>query len=188
MQHPLHSLAAVPFAVHSTFRDNRGQKLLPNGLEWDLPGESHMTYVCMENAHTGGLEDMLPVRRGIVDAHNRWCFAKDLPFQKVEDILQIQVHGKHVCVKWKATNRTEIVVKYSASSMEELIKNDKAVHGGPPAEVWINGEFVSVLSSDTLPSVLETVSEQIRSPKLCFKRSDGLIRIERYFAGRIRGE
>lgn len=131
MQHPLHTLAAVPFAVHSTFRDNRGQKLIPNGLEWDLPGESQMTYVCMENALSSGVEDTLPVRRGIVNAHNRWCFAKDLPFQKVEDILQFQVHGKHVRVIWKATNRTEIMVKHSAS-MEELIKNDKAVNGGPP--------------------------------------------------------
>lgn len=185
MKHPSHSLVAVPFAVHSTFRDNRGQKLIPNGLEWDLPGESHLAYVCMENNHNSGLKDTLPVRRGIVDAHNRWCFAKDLPFQKVEDIIQLQASGKHVRVKWKATNRTEIAVKHGAT--EELIKNDKAVNGGPPAEVWINGEFVSFLSSDTLPSVLETVSE-IRSPKLCFKRSDGLIRIERYFRGMIRGE
>jgi hypothetical protein len=39
------SSAAVPFVVHSTFRDERGNQLVPCGLEWDLLGDSHISYV-----------------------------------------------------------------------------------------------------------------------------------------------
>ena len=72
--------------------------------------------------------------------------------------------------------------------MKDLLSMDKAATGeGEPADVWINGVFVMTLTPETLEPVLETLSKTA-SPKLCFRRLDGLIRIERYFVGMVRGQ
>jgi hypothetical protein len=173
----------IPFMIHSTFRDHQGRKLVPYGLEWGLPGISYHAFV--PSFH--GIQDIdlesTEVRRGIVEAYNRWCFAKDLPFHRVEDIAQISKSDHHVHVQWNHVQRDERHIRNQ--DIKELIKLDDALNGGPPAEVWINGDFVSILTPDTLHEVLEAVA-RIQSVKVCFKRSEGMIRIEKYFRGMIR--
>lgn len=203
--------AVVPFMVHSTFRDEQGNQLLPCGLEWDLLGDSHISYVraplspLAENEQSGAIQqqgdeqdnenqdlslDDHSIRRGIVEAHNKWCFAKDLPFVGVDDILEVSSHGQHIRVRWADLPATRRKIKETRhESIDGLVDKDEAAQlDGAPAEVWINGNFVSRLDgSGSVPVIKDSIAK-IRSVKVSFKRSEGVIRIERYFRGMIRGE
>ena len=52
--------------------------------------------------------------------------------------------------------------------------------------MYINGEYLAELTLSTLPSIIEAVKEMKRQ-KICYRRSEGVIRIEKYFQGWIRG-
>jgi len=183
----LSSCSVLPFVVHSTFRDCEGRQLLPRGLEWDADGDSHVTYLPADSTTDHVDMDDPRVRRGIVQAHNRWCFAKQVPFKRINDILSLSTNnGKHLQVHWKDTQRI-VETEIRNRNIANLIKDETAAwKSGSSIEIWINGEFVSVLNGeDTLAPVLEAVTN-ITSVKVSLKRSDGLIRIERYFTGGLR--
>lgn len=156
--------------------------MIPDGLEWGLPGTSVMAYVPLEGS--SDVSDNLEVREAILQAHNRWCFAKDETFRRIEDIESVvSVDENHIRVKWNDTKHLEHTIKFKQPS--ELLREHKSVIGGqPPPEVWINGIMIAHLSKDTVAAVLKRVS-QTKSCKVCFKQSeDGkVIRIDRFFRG-----
>lgn len=209
----------MQFSVHSTFRDMRGKQALPHGLEWNLAGESFVSYIPTTNninVVNSSLDSPSPpaismgdtpeVRRGILEAHNRWCFVKDLPFRTVEEIQQVTLPSMttndennvdttdiHYYVQWKehpmSSNNSS-----TESRMQEtanVIQNDPSAKGDhPPAEVWINGYFEGMLEPGTLANVLERVKET-PSLNMSVKRcnddnNNNLIRVERYFRGGLR--
>jgi hypothetical protein len=233
----------APFAVHSIFRNGRtGHKVLPHGLEWDMGGDSLMAYVPLpfagggdkENAGTRGDASNLPtsnaaasylwrdqptpedtpsVRRAIVEAHNRWCFAKDLPFRTVEDIAELKVatpEDVHYYVKWEDEGSVQMT-ESRLQDVKDVVRNDPSARGDtPPAEVWINGKYVGMLRPDTVPSILDKVTDT-PSVRLSVKRAGDqggpppqrpaagggstrkedpspILRIERRFRGMIRGQ
>lgn len=186
----LTSCSNIPFVVHSTFRDYAGQQLLPSGLQWGMNGASHLTYLPANPNSPEPIDTNDPfVRRGIIEAHNRWCFAKQKPFKSVDDILSISsVNGKHLDVEWKDApqiveteirhqNIAKLITKYAEKEKEEE---------GTPSEVWVNGEFISVLEGPgALALVLDAVLN-VPSAKVSLKRSKGFIRVERFFTGGLR--
>jgi hypothetical protein len=171
----------LPFAVHSTFRDKYGDPVRPVGLQWNLPGKSHVTYVSLasSNVDTINLEDP-NVKRGIVEAHNLWSFAKEQAFRTVDDIESLSWTGRHLNVEWSKTKR--VFKEECFTPIVEMIEKDEAAKTGAPAEVWVNGRYISTLSG---PGTEDPILEELfktKSVRLAFKRStDGLIRIERYF-------
>ena len=199
----------LTFAIHSTFRDSRGRQLFPDGLQWDLPGESVMAYVAIgyEDDRDEGreiiLSDTLPlppnglaVRRGILHAHNRWMFAKDLPFRRLEDIVNVSLEGPHFLVEWKLgchlenknfhEDASDVLKKTAVKRARNIphVKDDG--DSSPPPKVWVNGVYQEELTMETLPGMLETVRRHSIT-KICCKTSsedDGqLIRVDRYFRG-----
>jgi len=128
-------------------------------------------------------------RRGIVEAYNRWAFAKELEFKTIDDILEMTIHndGKHIHVEW----REEKGLKYNSTAhddMEELLKKDPSAKDGPPAEVWVNGVFEGVLHGEMSLSPLLLAIKRATGPgtQMSYYRYDGLIRIEKYFRGMLR--
>lgn len=191
MMRQLTSCTAVPFVIHSTYRDYEGRQVLPRGLEWDMDGDSHLSYLPATSSHnnTDKIDiDDAHVRRGIIEAHNRWCFAKQYPFKTIDDILSLSSsNGTHVQVQWKDSPRI-VETEIRNRNITNLIKDEKAAwESGSLVEVWVNGDFVSVLNGTTesLDTALKAVSN-IGSLKVSLKRSDGLIRVERYFTGGLR--
>lgn len=67
--------------------------MVPHGLEWDMGGDSLVAYVPLLKVatadasmvrlqefyrdHASTLVDTPDIRRAIVEAHNKWCFAKE---------------------------------------------------------------------------------------------------------------
>ncbi len=175
----------MKFTVHSTFRNSRGAKALPHGLEWDLDGESFTAYVAMPTMTTENkedhpnentdqqpfmLEDTPNVRRAIVEAHNRWCFAKDIPFRTVNDIDELILPKSkvvaetiipddtstctsiHYYVKWKESLFAPKITESKLQLASEVLKADPSATGDKaPVEVWIN---VTLTSQTSSPSVL----------------------------------
>eukprot|EP00581_Thalassiosira_minuscula_P008311 CAMPEP_0183703092 /NCGR_PEP_ID=MMETSP0737-20130205/967_1 /TAXON_ID=385413 /ORGANISM="Thalassiosira miniscula, Strain CCMP1093" /LENGTH=368 /DNA_ID=CAMNT_0025929795 /DNA_START=116 /DNA_END=1222 /DNA_ORIENTATION=- len=201
------------FFIHSTFRDANGIRLVPKGLQWNIPGgTSYMTYVAanIDAPNNGNKEEGAPTitlqkassvdtscyqtKRAIVEAHNRWSFAKDLPFQNVENIERVTPVGEHhFNVTWNDPKlRSPIVDLSKFQSIPKLLSKEEAkakentTEDGIGPEVWINGEYVASISSDTMEPILQRLSDTT-STKLCYKKSAGLIRIERYFVSYIRG-
>jgi len=191
------------FAVHSTFRDMRnGEKMLPHGLEWDLGGESVLGFLPLpvvgndEDLLRSESEDTPSVRRAIIEAYNRWCFAKDLPFKTVCDIETLTIppidnseSNIHYSVKWKEIPDPQIT-ESRLQNAEDVIKDDPSVKGDKePAEVWINGLYSGLLKPSTLGDILQKISIT-PSLLLCVKRSQGagnnIIRVERRFRGGLR--
>jgi hypothetical protein len=152
-----------------------------------MDGVSHMTYVPCEGTALDALKHP-GLKRALVAAHNRWSFAKDLPFQNERDILDIAVEGEnHIRVKW-SDPFPQTGERLRMKKMKDLLSIDEAATGeGEPADVWINGVFVTTLTPETLEPLLKALSKTT-SPKLCLRRSDGLIRIERYFVRVIRSQ
>jgi hypothetical protein len=108
----------------------------------------------------------------------------------VDDILEVSRHEKHVRVRWLDLQATQCIIKETRhESIEGFVDKDEAAQlGGPPAEVWINGNFVSHLDGpDSVPAIKDAIAK-IRSVKVSIKRSEGIVRIERYFCGMIQGE
>ena len=192
--------AVVPFTVFASFRDASNAQVKPDGLEWDMPsGLSEICYVrypplANDSSNTNNSTSSPHVRRGIVEAHNRWSFAKDLPFVRAEDILSMEEDDQgHITVKWADDiRRPEKTDRYGGTVIEHL-ENDKAAKESSDmetaaAEVWMNGMYIGELAGpSTLQPLLDTVNTQLKSKKVCYRRSENLIRIEKYFHGMIRG-
>ena len=193
--------AVVPFTVFASFRDAEKQaQVKPDGLEWDMPsGLSEICYVrypplVNDSSNTNNSTSSPHVRRGIVEAHNRWSFAKDLPFVRAEDIMSMEEDDQgHITVKWADDiRRPEKTDRYGGTVIEHL-ENDKAAKESSDmetaaAEVWMNGMYIGELAGpSTLQPLLDTVNTQLKSKKVCYRRSENLIRIEKYFHGMIRG-
>jgi len=177
------------FAIHSTFRDARsGRQLLPDGLEWGLSGDSHLAYVPISDdaiaAPSTCQRDTPDVRLGILHAHNRWLFAKDLPYKRIQDIETITIKGPHFYVKWKDDDKDARSVE--SRDYHEDIAKLIAQHASTETtqQVWINGRFHDHLTVDNLERIVQA-SQHITSRKLCFKSTadNSLIRIDRYFRG-----
>ncbi|CAJ1935107.1 unnamed protein product [Cylindrotheca closterium] len=170
----------MPVYIHSTFRDEDGRQVFPRGLEWDVDGDSHLSFAVPI------FEDATP--ENLVQAYNRWCCAKDLPYKTTDDILSIDQQGSdHVHVKWKKGNHVEQVVL--GDSIEELLKADEATTDATQnktAEVWINGEFQGTLSND--PQDLQAILQKVpkTANKLCYKRTPTRIHIDRYYTSYLR--
>ena len=158
------------------------------------------------------VEDSPSTRRSIVDAYNRWCFAKDLPFKTIQDIDTLIVpttsseyenndnnddndttkdnstKSIHYYVKWKDAPIPNITESRLQAVEDVLTKDPSAVGEKEPAEVWINGIFEGMLQPTTLSDMIEKVST-IKSLNVGVKRSenfDNIIRIERRFRGGLR--
>lgn len=184
----------IQFCVHSTFRNNKtGEQIFPRGLEWGVPGTSYLTYyrrpgreIFFSNGTT--LEycfKSTTTRRALVEAYNIWAFAKQLPFKREQDIVSVKLLGdSHVDVEWKQEDsRLECLIVNR--NIKELLEEEDAAseENDVSAEVWINGVFVSVLNgTSSLKYIMEALGKT-RSHHLCYKRSEGLIRIERKFKG-----
>lgn len=202
---PVH---VVPFTVFAKFRDANNAQVKPDGLEWDMPsGLSEVCYIRYpplardssgsntSSNHTDTTSSP-QVRRGIVEAHNRWSFAKDLPFVRAEDIVSFKEDDQgHITVKWadNIRRRPEKTDRYGGTVIEHL-QNDKAAEESPDsetaaaAEVWVNGIYIGILSGpSTLQPIVDLINAQLKSKKACYRRSENLIRIEKYFHGMIRG-
>lgn len=215
-----------------------GQKMVPHGLEWDMGGDSLMAYVPIphhgnkENSSSGDNndgnstvgstiaapasvwknqptpEDTPAVRRAIVEAHNRWCFAKDLPYRRVDDIDDLRLarpdDDVHYYVKWRDDGGSAEVHESRLQDVRDVIKSDPSATGEkPPSEVWINGVFVGMLRPETLSHVLDEVADT-PSVRLSVKRTGvaavaddegvgggtahDILRVERRFRGMIRGQ
>ncbi|KAL3926915.1 MAG: hypothetical protein SGBAC_013286 [Bacillariaceae sp.] len=168
----------MPVYIHSTFRNEDGRQVFPNGLEWDMDGDSHLRFAVPI------FEDATP--HNLVQAYNRWCCAKDLPYKTTDDVVSITKQGpEHVNVKWKTGNHVEQVIL--GNSIEELLKKDGAfVSDNETAEVWINGEFQGTLSNkpEDLQAILDKVPKTAN--KLCYKRTPTRIHIDRYYTSYLR--
>jgi hypothetical protein len=154
-----------------------------------MPGKSHVRFVVPDNSKTN--IDSETFRLDLVQAYNRWCFAKDLNFHKVEDIASIESQGDvHVKVEWKASENVEKIIKFE--SIETLLRgdpaasNDSSSRGDNEAvEVWVNGVLVGTLDgAETIEAMIASIPETAN--KLCYKRSKGRIRIDRFFVGGLR--
>ena len=215
------------FTVHSTFRDKRtGEKMLPSGLQWGLGGTSHVTYVQLSPDHgrtiplatnqdddNTSLDAVLTprMRHALVEAHNRWAFAKHWPFRHVSDIHRIRRVGpSHVQVDWtelkqqrppvmrRSTLRdvttTDMIVELLEKEVQVLQEQQQDKEEGPlpVVQVWINGTFVSLLEGpDSLPRILDEL-QATTSQRLSYKKQDSkngkvtMIRMERMFRGALR--
>eukprot|EP00038_Savillea_parva_P010369 m.189844 g.189844 ORF g.189844 m.189844 type:complete len:363 (-) comp17845_c0_seq1:142-1230(-) len=132
--------------------------------------------------------DASKVRYGIVAAHNLWAFAKGLRFVTVKDIVSMQSDADgRIFVKWAPPTGHE-----SASRPIDLagaIREDpSATQAGSPTDVWLNGLYIGTLDGPDTVDAIVTQVQASHSVKLMFLRSQGLLRIERYFRGRPRGE
>eukprot|EP00977_Amphora_coffeiformis_P021525 scaffold9441_cov167-Amphora_coffeaeformis.AAC.4 len=182
-----------PFAVLSTFRHERtGEPLRPVGLQWNLPGESHITFVPIRK--TGARVDTSSpaVRRGIIEAYNRWTFAREETFGCVDDIANVSMTDDEIItVEWKDTlQERHFHEEIFGSAVADLLQKEPTAQqdGLSPVEVWINGRFVGNLCGpESLPPILQALSV-VTSRRLAYKRSDDgkFIRIERYFGSYLR--
>jgi hypothetical protein len=210
----------MKFSVHSTFRDKRGEQLLPHGLEWNLGGDSFMSYVplptglpidkeadcneqrCNTNSTGPNIQDTSEVRQSILEAHNRWCFAKDLPFRSVDEIEQLVLpnitsndsiqsniqssESVHYYVKWKEALMSPNLTLLRLQEAIEVIRTDPSALGDQPkAQMWINGMYHGRLEPSTVSDIVEQV-QQTPSRLLSVKRQSGhdtILRVERRFRG-----
>jgi hypothetical protein len=164
----------MEFSVHSTFRGMYGEQALPNGLEWNVAGESFVAYVPWPTAPkhnidkeedsnekrifiypTGPtIQDTPAIRQAILEAHNRWCFAKDLCFRSVDEMEQlllpnIDTGGSiqsselvHYYVKWRKHPMSPNLIFSRLQQATDVIQTDpSAVGDQPSAQVWINGMY-----------------------------------------------
>lgn len=182
----------VHFYIHSTFRTYDGKQAKPHGLEWGMDADSHLLFI-PENIVCG--DSTMPdlksasTQRGIIEAYNRWAFAKELDFKCVNDIekLTITEDEKHIEVAWKPNP----YVAYSVTQhddMVELLKADQAAKGGATAEVWVNGVYEGTLDGEMslFPIIMAIKRVNGAGTRLAYKRAPGCIRIEKYFRGMIR--
>mmetsp|Transcript_32415 Transcript_32415/g.78731 ORF Transcript_32415/g.78731 Transcript_32415/m.78731 type:complete len:357 (-) Transcript_32415:87-1157(-) len=166
--------------IHSTFRDRAGQQLIPRGLQWNMNGQSNLRFA------VPNMDDATP--ENLVQAYNRWCCAKDLPYKTTDDIQSIAQKGdNHVNVTWKEGNdHVEHVVR--GNNMEALLREDEAfTKDDKTAEVWINGECQGALSKDhpdSLPDILAKIPKTAN--RLRYKRTADRIHIDRHYRGALR--
>lgn len=182
----------LSFYIHSAFRSYVGKQAKPHGLEWGMNADSHVFFLPATVAEGDpAMPDLThdSTRRGIVEAFNRWAFAKDLEFKETSDIKNIRVadDGKHIAVEWKDCSYIPWKVTQH-DNMEELLKADPAANGGPSAEVWVNGVFAGKLEGPMSLYPIVMAVKRVTGPgtKLAYKRAEGCIRIEKYFRGMIR--
>jgi len=186
------------------------------------------------------------IKFGIVRAHNRWCYAKDLPFRTVSEIRDVEpvlLSRRHsnganssasdsdtgrrnddddggvvveafrvtwcdddpqvprkVCPLRSESDLTDLLRQDvldddeaasndSSSSNNNTYKNNNNIRRST-TEVWVNGEYVDVLTSESLNRILERVANG-RSVKVKYHKSSSrtttIIRVERYFRGLVSG-
>ena len=201
--------------VHSTFRDKNGQQVFPHGLDWHSPGTSQFNFVPASEADATKLltimmkqhedahrEDcFLQLYPSIIHAYNKWCFAKDLPFRKMEDIERVQCKNAEIFEEEKDTTKQQsppsfqVIWKdddaigfppqdesrFTIQEIDGLLRIDKSVHSKsnnghlePPAQVWINGMFVGMLQPDTLDEILcvfREIQTTTKIPKWVYRKS-----------------
>lgn len=178
--------------------------MLPHGLEWDLGGDSLVAYVPLLSLGSGNsgncsvhtlmefynkycsdsLFDTPTIRRAIVEAHNRWCFAKDLPFKSVHDIQSLTVPNLdvddvnkkdlHYYVEWKSVDPSlqySQTPSLSVQSHDDTITTDGSATGEIlPSEVWLNGYYIGMLSPTTIDDILSKI-HSCPSLRLAVKKS-----------------
>lgn len=191
----------LPF-IHSTFRDVKGKQVLPSGLQWSLPGVSHVRFVLSpldpktpDALHTESPE----FRFSLVQAFNRWCAAKDLnDFKTGSDIESVTLldDRKHFQVHWKDTKYIiQQSVRYQdignllrntvAKQQPVLLDPRDSSEPSNPVEVWIQGQYHGPLQLDTVDDIIASIP--YTENRLEFKQSSlGQIRIERYYRGKLR--
>lgn len=199
-----HGADDVPcFAVHSTFRHKKtGEVLRPHGLQWNLPGTSHVTFVSLDSTKAANQllldkDDNDKVKQGIVHAYNRWAFARGEDFCTVQDIEKLVAKDpNHLVVEWKDPDarRKRIFHEQYHADVAELLQKDASVvttknTSSLGAQVWINGELVGHSNGPDSVVAIRQVLSQVTSRRLAYKRwqsdenSTAIIRIERYFGG-----
>jgi hypothetical protein len=180
--------SSLPF-VHLTFRDAQGRLVRLDGLQWECQEPPTRFVVKDDQINLDNL------RGDIVQAYNRWGFAKDLPFRTEQDVGSLSRHGQHhVQVEWKDAEKGSIEKVIKQEDIEKLLRSDTAAKAkGPPADAWVNGVFVGTLNNGpTPPSTTATVDKIMDAiptepaNKVRYKRSEGRIRIERYYWGALR--
>jgi hypothetical protein len=124
----------------------------------------------------------------ILQAMNRWNFAKDLPLRNLDDIASIEKDGPHHWrVEWKedsATVNDTVVIHFE--DITRLLQEDAQVSAADedPWEVWIQGETVGPLNPQTVQDIIDQLP--MTKNRLAYKRSPGRIRIERHYHGMLR--
>ena len=206
----------IVFSVHSTFRDELGNQVMPRGLQWGLSGKSHVLYVSLTSSlllqgdddrnskeaynENDGISnykenDTKIIRQAVVEAHNRWAFAKQLPFKCEQDIVRVTQQGPHhLQVDWadsktkkKPIMRTSLKDLTSTKTIQDLLEKestsfieaagvdenkDSNSKTKPGSQVWINGTFVSTLEGpETLPPILEAL-HSTQSRRLCYRKQE----------------
>ena len=142
----------IPVYIHSTFRDYQGEVVKPFGLEWGMDADSHLYFVPSSEDQEAlcavELKDNRLLHRGIVEAYNRWCCAKDIPsFVKEEDIETIEWvaentigisgdkddggcgggkmsggrHRHHIRVEWNKEHRNRIPISNIPTRSDESL-------------------------------------------------------------------
>jgi len=172
----------MQFFIHSSFRSYSGVQVKPEGLQWDLDADSKAYFLPV-----GDVTNEEEKRRGIVNAYNRWAYAKELDFKTIHDIQNIQAHGKHLAVEWKKDSTTSWRITRD-SDVQDMLKKDPAANEGPSADVWVNGVDVGTLNGSMSLFPILMAIKQATGPgtQLAYKRAEGCIRIEKYFRGMIR--
>ena len=212
-------LALLPLTVHSSFRDEEGQQVKPYGLQWQVDGESYLTYAPISNDAAKMVQEQMKkimvvqeqqqeeeeeqdpsnntsnnnnnnnitIKNWIVAAHNRWAFARDWPMRQVQDIRNIiewhpkqQSHDNQLLLKveWDPDiSRHYDEKRYTIAETSGLLKMDPSVvskgeddQSNSPTEVWINGYYQGLLSSETLSTMIDKV-KATPSRKLLYRKS-----------------
>ena len=182
----------IRFTVHSTFRDWDGNLLKPKGLEWDMNGDSHVSYVALGTQPGNSIDlEAKETQEAIIQAHNRWAFAREEEPKQLQDISRVirEDDGYHFRVEWNSSTTTTPFKETRYENILELLEKDPAAKDNmvPPVPVWVNGLLLGVLSPKRLSAIQDAVSKAIKfSDKLSYKRNSSMIRIERFFTGGLR--
>jgi hypothetical protein len=211
-----------PCWIHSTFRNpHDGHKIRPHGLQWSMEGQSHIRYVVPPAAEQIGKwkwgDHSPPSHLSILQAYNRWNFAKDLSnsFRNLEDIISVEKDGSHHWkVEWKIPSSSidtglpdttvtggtfvEEVIRFE--NIERLLYDDAQLatdnNTSGNMQVWIQGKLCDQpLNTQTVDAIIQQVIPFLACHQahnhhrfLSYKRSPNRIRIERYYRGMLRNE
>ena len=156
--------------IYSTYRDvdTPSQSIKPYGLEWGLPGTSHMFYYQPETATT------IDRHEAIVHVTNQWRFAKDLSLVTKDDIIKIEqvvspfskqsnrsIGGTWWSVDWNQDNLTSFNQSYEDVKRHVDIPQELQTiltkHPEKALPVWIGGRYIDDLTTDNWPNILQAL-------------------------------
>lgn len=170
--------------VHSVFRSSHGEKVVPKGLQWSLPGTSHVRFV-LPPSYVEEFGDSEALQWALFQAYHRWCCAKDLKFRRMESIASVVSEGKrHFRLDWRETpseSPEKVTLHEDAAA---LLQKDAENDQEQPTEVWIGGEWAGHLMPSSVGGLIAALPRT--GNKLAYKTSEGRIRIERYYQGHLR--